>query len=261
VNLKKPLILIADKDKDIRFKVRMCMRDYDVDFIETPDGHQCIELIKEKSFSLAFINYIMGDVSGYKIAAIAEKEKKLPVILMILEGFDLTDNESLADEFLMKPFGREQLLKALKNVFNEDVLERWRRSEEDVRSGEASGSRRNKIKNILVADDEYDVRELLKLILGRDYIVDTAKTGEELVEKASRKDYDLIISDVIMPKLSGWKSIKKIREKGIKTPVIFNSGMVKDKELYETLKPPGVSRFILKPFNREKILSAIAHFI
>ena len=88
-----------------------------------------------------------------------------------------------------------------------------------------------------------------------------ANSGEDLVTKAQKDNYDLIISDIVMPKLSGWKSIKKLREEGCNTPVIFNSGLVKDKELYETLKPEGPSRFILKPFTKEKLLSIVKELI
>ena len=105
------------------------------------------------------------------------------------------------------------------------------------------------------------VIKLLKILLEKKYDLDEVASGDALVEKAAANKYDLIISDVIMPKMSGWKSIKKIREKGCDVPVIFNSGLVKDQELYETLKPTGTSCFILKPFKNEELLAAVERLL
>ncbi len=114
-------------------------------------------------------------------------------------------------------------------------------------------------KTILVADDDIEARELLKVLLSADYRVVEAKDGVSLVEKAKAVEPDLIITDVVMPGLGGWKAIKKIREVSFlkNIPVIFYSSLLKDRELYHIYKPSGHSIFIYKPYEKQEMLKLI----
>ena len=264
-------ILVSDEDKDIRFLIRMYLRDYDIDFIEAKDGGECLELIRQRKPDLIVLNYMMDNLTGYQVAEEVYKDDSLrgtPIIMMTLEGFDLVKEKSGIVDYLAKPFTRSHFIEVVKSVVGEDVLKKRKKvqgsqlkplkpAEKNIQSLKKTFGQ----KKILIADDEPYIIKLLKLILEKDYLLEVATTGEELVEKAGAEDYDLIISDVVMPKLSGWKSIKKIREAGNNVPVIFNSGLVKDMDLYETLRPAGPSRFILKPFKRDELLSAIKELL
>jgi len=76
--------------------------------------------------------------------------------------------------------------------------------------------------NILVVDDEKAIRMMLLDYLETKYLVDTAETGEMALEAMKHKKYDLVISDVNMPRMSGPDLLKKVRElyKGTKTALI-----------------------------------------
>ena len=75
---------------------------------------------------------------------------------------------------------------------------------------------------ILVVDDEARMRKLVKDFLTRkDYMVDEAGDGEEAIEMFfSDKKYDLIILDIMMPKMDGWEVCKEIRKES-KVPIIM----------------------------------------
>ena len=105
---------------------------------------------------------------------------------------------------------------------------------------------------------------MLTVFLGEKYEVGESSDGEELIEKTRIFKPDLIITDVVMPSLSGWRAVKKIREENSdfeNIPVIFISGLVKDRDLYETLKPSGPSAFLLKPFSKDQLMGLISGFI
>ena len=111
-------------------------------------------------------------------------------------------------------------------------------------------------KTILVADDEYAIRELVELTLEEDYIVIKAEDGEEALEKANNGATrpDLIILDVMMPKIDGFQVCKKLKssEKTKKIPII----MLTVKNTPEDLKKAisyNVDEFITKPFEPEII--------
>jgi len=69
-------------------------------------------------------------------------------------------------------------------------------------------------KLILIADDDPDVRESLKLILEgafSDYKLSFAANGEEVLEKIEEKKPDLLVLDLLMPKMDGFEVIKRLK--------------------------------------------------
>ncbi|MFH1416391.1 MAG: response regulator [Elusimicrobiota bacterium] len=266
---KKIKVLVADEDKDIRFHVKMCMRDYLIELIEAKNRDECIEFAKKEMPRLIIINYMLSGIDGYHLAEELSKGEALDdsfVIMMTLEGFDLIKERVGVDDYLAKPFSREMFLETLKKIpgldidqYKKNIVDQYPKTDErNRRDRDKKDASR---KRILIADDEPDIIKLLKAILENNYDLEVATTGAELLEKALAGSYDLIISDVVMPKMSGWKSVKEIREGGCYTPVIFNSGLVKDQALYETLKPEGPSRFILKPFKIAQINELITELL
>ncbi len=256
-------VIVGDANKDIRFLVKMSLRDYQVNILEVRDGERGLKLVKEHKPDLIIVDYILDKITGYELAEIlAENEnyKDIPVVIMVREGFDLIEDRRGVDEYIAKPFDKKQFLETINRVIEKDKLHRKKnRQKENIKK--KSVRKDDSKKRILAADDEDNILKLLDLILSNKYNLDTVRSGLELVNKAKKSSYDLIISDVVMPKLSGWKSVKKIRAAGIDTPVIFNSGLVKDKELYETLKPEGPSAFILKPFKKQRLLQKVKEMI
>lgn len=108
---------------------------------------------------------------------------------------------------------------------------------------------------ILVVDDEARMRKLVKdFLIRKDYIVEEASNGEEALDKfVSQNDIDLIILDVMMPKMDGWEVCKEIR-KISKVPIIMLTA--KSEESDELLGfELGVDEYVSKPFS-PKILVA-----
>ncbi|MBN2407666.1 MAG: response regulator [Elusimicrobia bacterium] len=266
---KKQKVVVADGDKDIRFLIQMYLRDFEVEFVEARDGKQCLELIESVKPDLIIMNYMLDKATGYQVAkeiSVNPVLKKIPIVMMILEGFDLIEENVGLSDFIAKPFNRNEFINTIKKVLGDNMFpEREKRKALKAAAGKEPEKKkkdtRTGMKKILVADDDPNVIKLMKVVLQDDYSLVFASSGEDLVTKARKERYDLIISDIVMPKLSGWKSIKKLREEGLNVPVLFNSGLVKDKELYETLKPEGPSRFILKPFKKEDLLLMVKELI
>jgi DNA-binding response OmpR family regulator len=77
-------------------------------------------------------------------------------------------------------------------------------------------------KKIMIAEDERDLLSLLKDSFQEEgFIVFTASDGQEGVTIANKEKPDLILADILMPKLDGIEMIKQIRKSGGKVPVIF----------------------------------------
>jgi DNA-binding response OmpR family regulator len=109
--------------------------------------------------------------------------------------------------------------------------------------------------NILIADDEPEIIELLQLYLEKDYNVIGAANGLEAMSIVQSQTIDLAILDIMMPGMDGLKLIKKIRETD-HLPVIFLSAKSQhhDKILGLGL---GADDYITKPFNPLEIVARV----
>ena len=109
-------------------------------------------------------------------------------------------------------------------------------------------------KRILIVDDDAEIRDLLEFdISSSGYFVDTASDGMEGLNKALNNKYDLILLDVMMPKMNGWQVCREIR-KYSKVPIIMlTAKSSEDDEL--TGFECGADEYISKPFS-PKILVA-----
>ncbi|MBR2386910.1 response regulator transcription factor [bacterium] len=112
-------------------------------------------------------------------------------------------------------------------------------------------------KRILIVDDEDEIRDLLEFdISSSGYITDTAQNGEEGLKKALSGNYDLILLDVMMPKMNGFDVCKNIRLAKIKTPVLLLTakGTIQDKTQGFEI---GADDYLVKPFDIQEVLLRI----
>lgn len=109
---------------------------------------------------------------------------------------------------------------------------------------------------ILVVDDEELIRTVIKEYATLEkYEVDEAENGEEAIEKCKNNNYDLIIMDIMMPKLDGYQAVKEIR-KTKNTPVLMLSarGEEYDKLLGFDL---GIDDYVQKPFSPKELMARV----
>ncbi|MDD4832181.1 MAG: response regulator transcription factor [Clostridia bacterium] len=112
------------------------------------------------------------------------------------------------------------------------------------------------MKKILVVDDEQGIRDLLKEYLEMDeYQVSTAVDGLDAVNKCKTGDFDLIIMDIMMPKMDGISAVKEIR-KNSSVPVLMLSA--RDQE-YDKLFgfEVGADDYVTKPFSTKEVMARI----
>ena len=104
-------------------------------------------------------------------------------------------------------------------------------------------------KRILVVDDDLYIRELYEEVLkGEGYDVDAAVNGEEALVKLQKGGYDLVLLDVMMPKLDGIGVLTKLSENPPQTkngPILLLTNLGHDPILKEALNK-GANRFVIK---------------
>lgn len=101
---------------------------------------------------------------------------------------------------------------------------------------------------ILVVEDERIIANTIKEGLEQDgYAVDVAYDGEDGYSTASADEYDVIISDVMMPEMDGFTMVKKLREDGNKTPILMLTAKSQETDVVRGLDT-GADDYLAKPF-------------
>jgi CheY-like chemotaxis protein len=111
---------------------------------------------------------------------------------------------------------------------------------------------------ILVIDDESSIRLLLENFLSEKYVVITKSNGTEALEWMEQDIPDLIICDIQMPIMDGYKLLEMLRQRGYTkhTPVIMLSSHETSKERIKCYRL-GAQDYLTKPFNPEELAEMV----
>jgi len=110
---------------------------------------------------------------------------------------------------------------------------------------------------LLLVEDERDLSRAIKEILVYSkYEVDTAFDGLEALDYVAQYSYDLIIMDVMMPKMNGIEALKRIRAQKIDTPIIMLTAKSELDDKVEGLDS-GADDYLTKPFQVKELLARI----
>jgi CheY-like chemotaxis protein len=244
-----------------------------------------VDVANGKKFDLVITDLTMPNMSGMAlINAMIQNGITPPVIVFsgygvgdVAEGLEKFRKSGLSVDFLGKPFTLEDLQGAIKKVSG--------RSEMREDAGlEQVAVPAKKIEQVLVVDDDPSslmlINELVKKFTNADnvhYVVSAAKDGREALELmgavtvdpetkklkvdvASGKKFDLVITDVAMPRLSGTELMKALAEAGMKVPVIFSTSYAAGDitKSVEELKKAGMNvGFLQKPITSLSVKAAL----
>ncbi len=110
---------------------------------------------------------------------------------------------------------------------------------------------------ILVVDDEKVIREILADFLTMEgYVVHAVEDGAQAIEELRKRSYNLVISDLKMPNLSGLELIQKISEESIPVLTVIMTGFGTVETAIEAMKR-GAYDYILKPFKVEEVIHIV----
>lgn len=112
-------------------------------------------------------------------------------------------------------------------------------------------------KHILIVEDEPDMQQGIKDNLEFEgYMVDTADDGDMALKKILGGHFDLILLDVMIPKVSGFDVCKQVRHKGIETPIIFLTAKGEEIDKVIGLESGG-DDYMTKPFSLRELMARI----
>ncbi len=116
------------------------------------------------------------------------------------------------------------------------------------------------MKRVLVVDDDDDMRALMSLILSAGCEVSSAADGVAGLEMARKVRPDLIVLDLLMPRMHGFEVCRRIREdadlKGVK--ILISSSKSYQHDVNTSVEETGADDYIVKPFEMEEFKKRVA---
>ncbi|MCS5489144.1 response regulator [Algoriphagus limi] len=114
-----------------------------------------------------------------------------------------------------------------------------------------------KSKSVLIVEDNDLNRRFFENLVGQIWTYESALNGKEAIEKASQKDYDLILMDIQMPEVDGIHALKKIRSQGqSQCPIIAVTAFADENDRSAFIQE-GFDDFITKPIRPKEFLEKI----
>ena len=110
---------------------------------------------------------------------------------------------------------------------------------------------------ILIVEDEVSLADAITAILKKEqYFVDAVYDGKDGLDYALSGIYDLILLDIMLPKMNGLDVLKALRENGISTPVMLLTARTEVNDKIKGLDC-GADDYLTKPFNKGELLARV----
>lgn len=118
------------------------------------------------------------------------------------------------------------------------------------------------MKKVLYIEDNIDTAATVKTILdSAGFETETAYSGGEALEIVKKKRFDLIIIDIMLPDMSGWETLKKLKERKVKSKFVFLGAILVPEEKMKSLREMGVLDYITKPFEKDDFVTRIKRIL
>ena len=114
--------------------------------------------------------------------------------------------------------------------------------------------------SLLIVDDDQIILDVLSELFSGEHLCHTASTAEEAIERLGAPDYDVVVTDISMPGMSGEDLLGFVKAHRPGTPVLFISGSTNEGRA-ERLMKKGAFDYLRKPFTLEEIAKRVARAV
>lgn len=115
-------------------------------------------------------------------------------------------------------------------------------------------------KTVLIVDDEPTVAKTVEFLLKAEgFKVDVVFSGEDCLKKLGSMEYDVVLLDIMMPKMNGWQVFEEIKKTHPEQKVAFLTVIKYSEAIREKLNKDGLAGFITKPFENDDLVNRVKH--
>jgi len=245
--LRQKTVLVVDDDRRILSLLQETLSTAGYRALTAADGPEAMRQLTAEDVDAVITDIKMPDWDGLTLLQrIKSAWPGLPVIMITAyadEKIRRRAATSGADGFLAKPFRLDKLQDMLTDVFRSAA----------VRSGGAT----RKIQTVLVVEDDDEFRQILMSILpALGYKPREAADGETALEILADQRFDAVITDFMLPKMSGTELMDKIKAASPETAVIMITGYAPSVDGHQFADADG---YLMKPFRFDEIDKLLKH--
>ena len=243
---KKILIIEDEKDTAALLSKRLKAAGYEI--LITPDVTFGISESHQFKPDLIILDLMLPGGGGLAVLnnlKISIFTEHIPILVLTgLQDEDVKKKVLLASSvkaYLQKPYKAEELLGEIKGILGEE------------KTGQTAGKGK-----ILVVDDEAAIRKSLETRLAANgYSVLTAADGEEALQLTHSQHPDLILIDLMLPKIDGWRVCQQLKtDANFKhVPIIILSGLLQEDDDQPDVEL--ADAYLAKPFQPEQLLATV----
>jgi CheY-like chemotaxis protein len=213
------------------------------------NGVEAVQRLLQQTFDLILMDIGLPEMDGLtaakqirKVETIA-KQRRIPIVATTSRSNRNECLEAGIDDYLEKPVVLDKL---------RATLDRW------LKRGNYDG------KLVLIVEDDETNRRVLSVLLERMGIAhDFANDGMEAVARTRKTDYALILMDIKMPTLDGYKATQTIRNctrNGKDVPIVAVTAQAMDGDLEKCIWA-GMNDYLPKPYTREDLESVVSRWL
>jgi len=234
-------VLVVDDDARIRALLQETLTAAGYRALTADGGPEAMRRLTAEEVDAVIADIKMPEWDGLTLLdRIKSQWPDLPVIMVTAYADqEIRDRVQLggADGFLAKPFRIDKLEEMLADVLSTAV--------------QRSGAAARKIETVLIVEDDDEFRQILMEILpAMGYQPAEANDGESALEILAERQFDAVISDYMLPKMSGAELMRKIKEDSPQTIVIMITGYAPSVDGREFGDADG---YLMKPFRFDEI--------
>jgi len=260
-------LLYAESDNQCQQLMLDIMKLTGAEMTIVDNGLDALKAAMIHEYDLVLIELNTPVMNGAEFAEVLKRDKpNLPIIALTSEK--INDNAATVfDDTLIKPISRKQLYTILEKYFEKDFDAVVPDTPIDSRSTDTNDSALHQyfaenIKDILIVDDDTYILEITRSYLNKYPVnIDVTEDGEQALKLYQGKHYDLIIVDMLLPKITGIEIIREIRNReaisnrGI-SKILCATGSVAGDQIDE-IYAAGADGYLAKPFGKEIFFSSL----
>jgi len=237
-----PTVLVVDDEDRIRSLLMDTLSALGYHALGAKNGEEALSLLETEKLDLVITDVRMPKMNGLSLLKnIKGRNPLLPVIIITGYNFTYTKDQAMesgADGFLAKPFRIGKIEELMRKALGIKTT---------------TGEKLYRLKKILVVDDDDQLRNmLLEILSSLDYFPIGVENGEQALNQLRIQDFDLVVSDIRMPKMDGLSLLKNIKREAPHLPVVMITGFPSVCPVQKAMQE-GADGYLAKPFRIEKI--------
>lgn len=245
-------IMLVEDDPMIAEIYQKKFEDAGLEIVNAATGKEVLKLASEQSFDLILLDMVLPEMSGIDVLKELKQSGKYTADLkvIILSNLDKAEHEKEvkeagADGYIGKTqFSPSDLAVEIKRLVNEFAE---LKKNKDKANGNSTDNASEKKRILFIEDEEIFLEMFGKKLEDEGYEVEYAKNGAWGSRMAGEKQYDLIITDMVMPAMGGDEIIRRIKldDKTKDTPIIVLSASLIEEDI-QPVREMGIEDFYEK---------------